>query len=63
MSYQQFAADVEVGEKVLVDDGKVGLEVVETNNIDCVKLKVLFGKELSSTKVSTCRIHMFLYRH
>jgi pyruvate kinase len=50
MSYQQFAADVEVGEKVLVDDGKVGLEVVETNNVDCVKLKVLFGKELSSNK-------------
>ncbi|HRG44515.1 MAG TPA: pyruvate kinase, partial [Saprospiraceae bacterium] len=50
MSYQQFAADVEVGEKVLVDDGKVGLEVVETNNVDRVKLKVLFGKELSSNK-------------
>lgn len=50
MSYQSFAADVEVGEKVLVDDGKVGLEVVETNNVDTVKLKVLFGKELSSNK-------------
>ena len=50
MSYQSFAADVEVGEQVLIDDGKVGMEVVETNNIDTVKLKVLFGKELSSNK-------------
>jgi pyruvate kinase len=50
MSYQQFAADVEVGEKVLVDDGKVGLEVVETNNIDCVKLKVYLAKSFHPTK-------------
>lgn len=50
MSYQSFAADVVAGENVLIDDGKVGLEVIETNNIDTVKLKVLFGKELSSNK-------------
>ncbi len=50
MSYKSFAADVEIGEKVLIDDGKVGMEVVDTNNIDTVKLKVLFGKELSSNK-------------
>ncbi len=50
MSYQQFAADVTVGEKVLVDDGKVVLEVIETNGKDLVKLKVLHGSELSSNK-------------
>lgn len=50
MSYKNFAADVEVGEKVLIDDGKVGLEVIETNNVDTVRLKVLYGKELSSNK-------------
>ena len=50
MSYKSFASDVEVGEKVLVDDGKVGLEVIETNNVDTVRLKVLYGKELSSNK-------------
>ena len=43
MSYELFARDVEPGEKVLVDDGKLVLEVVETNKIDSVKLKVLFG--------------------
>ncbi len=50
MSYQQFAQDVKVGEKVLVDDGKLEFEVVETNGIDQVKLKVLFGGILSSNK-------------
>ena len=50
MSYAQFAEDVKVGEKVLVDDGKLEFEVVETNGVDTVKLKVLFGGELSSNK-------------
>ena len=50
MSYELFARDVEPGEKVLVDDGKLVLEVVETNKIDTVKLKVLFGGILSSNK-------------
>jgi len=50
MSYKRFAKDVNPGEKVLVDDGKVELEVVETNGEDTVKLKVLFGEKLSSNK-------------
>ncbi|MEL6718057.1 MAG: pyruvate kinase, partial [Bacteroidota bacterium] len=50
MSYDQFAEDVNVGEKVLVDDGKLMFEVVETNKVDTVKLKVLFGGILSSRK-------------
>ena len=50
MSYKQFAADVEVGERVLVDDGKLVFEVIETNNVDTVKLKTLFGGTLSSNK-------------
>jgi pyruvate kinase len=50
MSYDQFAEDVEVGERVLVDDGKLVLEVVETNKKDTVKLKVVFGGTLSSNK-------------
>lgn len=50
MSYERFAMDVNPGEKVLVDDGKVELEVVETNGKDEVKLKVLFGTKLSSNK-------------
>ncbi len=50
MSYPQFARDVQVGEKVLVDDGKLVFEVVETNGTDQVKLKSLFKGTLSSNK-------------
>ncbi|MGK0334870.1 MAG: pyruvate kinase, partial [Paraglaciecola sp.] len=50
MSYPQFAQDVAVGERVLVDDGTLVFEVVETNGIDTVKLKTLFGGLLKSNK-------------
>ncbi len=50
MSYDRFAQDVNPGENVLVDDGKIVLEVVETNNKDVVKLKVKFGGVLKSNK-------------
>lgn len=50
MSYDLFASDVKVGEKVLVDDGKIVLEVIATNGTNEVKLMVLFGNILSSNK-------------
>lgn len=50
MSYPQFAKDVKIGERVLVDDGKLVLEVIESNLKDTVRLKVLFGGVLSSNK-------------
>ena len=50
MSYALFAKDVEVGEKVLVDDGKLVFEVIETDKEKSVKLKTLFGGVLSSNK-------------
>lgn len=50
MSYPGFAADCAVGERIMMDDGKLVFEVVETNNIDRVKLKTLFGGVLSSNK-------------
>lgn len=50
MSYTQFAKDVKVGEKVLVDDGKLVLEVIDTNLTDTVKLKVLYGNNIASNK-------------
>ncbi len=50
MSYELFASDVKVGEKVLVDDGKIVLEVISTNGTNEVKLMVLFGNILSSNK-------------
>jgi len=50
MSYQDFAMDVNMGEQVLIDDGKLVLEVIETDKIGEVKLIVLFGGKLSSNK-------------
>ena len=50
MSYKRFAKDVNIGEKVLVDDGKLEFEVIDTNGEDEVILKVLFGGILSSNK-------------
>jgi len=50
MSYQDFAKDVKKGERVMIDDGKIVLEVVETNSVDTVQLKVLYGGTLSSNK-------------
>ncbi|MCB0552178.1 MAG: pyruvate kinase [Phaeodactylibacter sp.] len=50
MSYERFAEDVQMGEKVLVDDGKLVFEVIETNKKDTVRLKTLFGGTLSSNK-------------
>jgi pyruvate kinase len=50
MSYTLFANDVEVGERVLLDDGKLIFEVIETNRVDLVRMKVIFGGNLSSNK-------------
>ena len=49
LSYQSFAEDVNVGEKVLVDDGKLELEVAEIVG-KTVKLKVLHGTNIASNK-------------
>ena len=65
MSYQEFPKDVNPGETILIDDGKIKLEVTETNNNDTVKAKVIYGGPLTSnkgvnlpdTKVS---LHVFL---
>ena len=50
MSYEYFAQDVKVGERVMVDDGNVVLKVLETNGVDRVRLEVLFGSVLRSKK-------------
>lgn len=50
LSYQNFASDVSEGDKVLVDDGKIALQVVSTDKVSVVKLKVLFGGILKSNK-------------
>ena len=50
MSYSKFASDVSVGETILLDDGKLILEIVSTNNHDKVNAKVIQGGTLSSNK-------------
>ena len=50
MTYQKFPQDVKVGERILIDDGKLVLEVIETNEKDTVKAKTIQGGPLSSKK-------------
>jgi len=50
MSYQEFPQDVNPGDSILVDDGKLKLEVVKTNRLNSVTAKVIYGGDLSSFK-------------
>src|ERR1035437_1314226 len=50
MTYQEFPRSVNVGEAMLIDDGKIKLEVTETNKKNTVKAKVIYGGPLSSNK-------------
>lgn len=50
ISYESFAQDVEPGEKIVLDDAKVVLQVIKTNKVDTVELEVLHGTHLSSRK-------------
>lgn len=50
MTYEKFPQDVKVGERILIDDGKLVLEVIETNQKDTVKAKTIQGGPLSSKK-------------
>ena len=50
MNYGAFPKDVNPGERILLDDGKLMFEVVSTNKIDQVKAKVIQGGPLKSKK-------------
>ncbi|MFT4790508.1 MAG: pyruvate kinase [Arcticibacterium sp.] len=50
MTYKSFPKDVKVGERVLLDDGKLMFEVVSTNGKDEVLTKVIQGGPLKSKK-------------
>ena len=50
MNYKQFPQDVSPGEQVLLDDGKLIFEVIETDKKACVKARVIQGGELKSKK-------------
>jgi pyruvate kinase len=50
LTYKEFPKDVAVGDRVLMDDGKLQLEVTGTNREDEVITKVINGGILSSKK-------------
>lgn len=50
ITYPQFPKDVNVGELVLIDDGKLHLRVVATNHRDEVRAVIVSGGMLSSKK-------------
>lgn len=50
LSYQTFPQDVKAGDTVLIDDGKLKLEVIDTNRKDTVRTRVVSGGKLSSKK-------------
>lgn len=50
MNYKQFPADVNPGEKILLDDGKLMFEALETNGVSEVVCRVVQGGPLKSKK-------------
>jgi pyruvate kinase len=50
MNYSAFPKDVKAGERILLDDGKLIFEVLETNQKDEVRAKVIQGGPLKSKK-------------
>lgn len=50
MNYDDFPQDVEAGERVLLDDGKLIFEVLETNKTNEVSVMVIQGGPLRSKK-------------
>ncbi|HFS67084.1 MAG TPA: pyruvate kinase [Flavobacteriia bacterium] len=50
MTYKQFPKDVKKGEFILVDDGKLKFEVINTDGVSNVASKVVVGGKLHSKK-------------
>ena len=50
LNYQNLAKDINIGEKILIDDGKIILKVIDTDGKHEVTAEVLQGGELSSNK-------------
>ena len=50
MNYLQFPMDVAIGDRILIDDGKIQLHVTATNGVDEVMARVESGGKLSGRK-------------
>ncbi len=50
VDYPYLAKDVKTNDRILIDDGKIMLRVLETNNNDALLAQVVYGGTLSSRK-------------
>ena len=50
INYESLPKDITKGEKILIDDGKIILKVIDTNKKDQIKTEVIQGGEISSNK-------------
>lgn len=50
ITYESFPKDVRAGEIILLDDGKIQMQVVDTNNLDTVNCEIVHGGILTSRK-------------
>ncbi|MDF3077891.1 MAG: pyk [Sphingobacteriaceae bacterium] len=50
ITYESFPKDVRVGEVILLDDGKIQMKVLATNNKDTVSCEIVHGGILTSRK-------------
>ena len=50
LDYSNLAKDVKKGDRILLDDGKIALKVLSTNNKDTINTNVVFGGLLHSKK-------------
>lgn len=50
INYNKLPQDVNPGERILLDDGKLALEVIDSNGVDAFTAKVVHGGILSSKK-------------
>lgn len=50
INYEGLPKDITEGEKILIDDGKIILKVIDTNKKDQIKTEVIQGGEISSNK-------------
>lgn len=50
INYSQLPQDVKKGERILLDDGKLALDITDTNGVDKITATVVYGGKLSSHK-------------
>ncbi len=50
ISYKNLPKEVEIGDAILIDDGKIELKVLETNRKDKIKALVVSGGKISNNK-------------